>query len=219
MTWFRCVGDNGSTPPVPTDDLLILKYTSGTAGTENYTVTENAKYMIINGWSWQGSQGVGKGVTTLPSGRTPIIDEEIINPSTFGYRLTVADLQVGDVVTMTNYDGGWTANTKIIFKINNINPTSIIYQTTAGDGWIDVSSITGSGKALFIGACCGKAGTNEQQVRDVSIQKFNANYDYSLVGYADTNFIIRIVYCLISEMPRYRMCGYEGGFAGLAVIQ
>lgn len=195
---------------------LTLKYSSGTAGTETYTVTENAKYMIINGWSWQGSQGVGKGVTTLPSGRTPIIDEEIINSSTFGYRLTIADLQVGDVVTMTNYNAGWVANTKLIYKLNNINPTSLIHQTTAGDGWIDVPSITGSGKALFIGACCGKTTSN---IQDTSTSNLNPDDDFMLAGYTNTNFLFRITYCSIPNMPYYKMYGYDGGFAGLAVIQ
>lgn len=204
---------------VATKPYMELRYSSGTAGTESHMVTETGKYLIINGWSWQGSQGVGKGVTTLPSGVTPIIDEEILNSSTFGYRLTIADLQVGDVVTMTNYDAGWIANTKMIFKINDISPTSVIYQSTAGDNWIDVSSIPGSGKALFIGACCGKTASNEQQVRDVSIKNASANYDYDMSGYINTNFFIRIVYCDIADMPHYKMYGYDGGFAGLAVIQ
>ena len=199
---------------------LTLKYSSGTAGTETYTITENAKYMIINAWSWQDGTGT-KGTTTLPSGRIPIIDEEILNTSIFGYKLTIADLQIGDIVTITNYltNPHWLGNTKLIFKMNNINPTSLIYQTTAGDGWINVSSITGSGKALFIGMCIGGSSpTPNMNIVDQSIINSN-NYDYEFATYVDTNCIVRITYCSISEMPHYRMYGYDGGFAGLAVIQ
>lgn len=200
----------------PLTPSLDLRYSSGTVGTETYTITENAKYMIINGWSWQNGRDINKGVTTLPSGVTPIIDEEIINTSTFGYRLTVADLQIGDTVTMTNYNAGWVANTKLIYKLNNINPTSLIHQTTAGDGWIDVPSITGSGKALFIGACCGKTTSN---IQDTSTSNLNPDDDFMLAGYTNTNFLFRIAYCSIPNMPYYKMYGYDGGFAGLAVIQ
>lgn len=218
MTWFRCMGDGGA--PIPTNDLLILKYTSGTAGTETYTITESGKYMIINAWTWQDGTGT-KGTTTLPSGRTPIIDEEILNTSIFGYRLTIADLQIGDIVTVTNYltNPHWLGNTKLIFKMNNINPTSIIYRTTVGDGWINVSSITGTGKALFIGMCIGGSGPIPNlNIVDQSITNSD-NYDYEFATYVDTNCIVRITYCSISNMPHFIMYGYDGGFAGLAVIQ
>lgn len=220
MTWFRCAGDGGTPTPTPTSDLLTLKYSSGTVGTETYTITESGKYMIINAWSWQDGTGT-KGATTLPSGRTPIIDEEILNSSTFGYRLTIADLQIGDIVTITNYlvNPHWLGNTKLIFKMNNINPTSLIYQTTAGDGWINVSSITGAGKALFIGMCIGGSSpTPNINIVDQTIRN-SYNYDYEFATYVNTNCIIRITYCSISNMPHYRMYGYDGGFAGLAVVQ
>lgn len=195
---------------------LTLKYSSGTAGTENYTVTENAKYMIINAWSYD----VSKGVTTLPSGVTPIIDEEIINDGAYGYRLTFADLQVGDIITMTNYSSRWIANTKLVYKLSNLSPNSVIYQATARDNWIDVSSITGSGNALFVGLCLGGVDAYpNSNIYDQSMPNMEFNYDYESSGCVNTNCLIRITYSPISEMPRYRMYGYDGGFAGLAVIQ
>lgn len=197
---------------------MELIYSSGTAGTETFTVRDSGTYLIMNGWSWQGSAGIQKGETTLPSGVTAAIDEEIINTSTFGYRLTVADLQVGDVITMTNYDASWIANTKLVFKVENIPMSSVIHQTTAGDGWIDVSSITGSGKALFIGACESKF-DNPTYLIDESIMNLETDYDFVLAGHVDTHFLVRIVYCPIADMPRFLMYGTDGGFAGLAVVQ
>lgn len=201
MNYYKCVGSSGGGNNAP---ALQLIFNSGQLGEETYTITENGKYLIIVSYSYQGS-----GAISLPSGVMAEIDESVIGNAR-GFRVVVADLTAGDIVTMTNSIADWTGRAKVIIKLKNI-PTLSAKKGSAitDDGAISPTITTDD--ALFIGLCCGRLNGN---FYDYSYANDGALY----AGYIGSNTLIRVNYINSANVDIY-LHGYDGGYGGYIVLQ
>lgn len=204
MNYYKCVGSSGGGNNAP---ALQLIFNSGQLGEETYSITENGKYLIIVSYSYNGS-----GAISLPSGVMAEIDESVIGNAR-GFRVVVADLTAGDIVTMTNSIADWTGRAKVIIKLKNI-PTLSAKKGSAitDDGTANPVGLLTTGDALFIGLCCGRL---NGLFYDYSYTNDGALY----AGYIGSNTLIRVNYVNSASFSSAYLYGYDGGYGGYIVLQ
>ncbi len=182
-------------------------FNSAQTGEETFTITENGKYLIVVSYSYNGS-----GSITLPSGRTPEIDESFLGNDARGFKVVIANLTAGDIVTMSNTVGDHTARAKCILKLNNISDLTTKTDSNVQNDSTVSPTVYATGKTLFIGLCCGRLGGNY--------------YDYSrdyggeiYAGVIGENTLIRVVYTNDTLTIPVYLYGYDGGYGGFAVFE
>ena len=186
---------------------MQVMFNSGQTGEETYTITENGKYLIVVSYSYNGS-----GSITLPSGRTPEIDESVLGNDARGFKVVIANLNSGDIVTMSNTVGDHTARAKCILKLNNISDLTTKKDSNIQNDSTVSPTIYATGKTLFIGLCCGRLGGNY----------YDYSHDYGGEVYAGAigeNTLIRVIYTDDTLTIPIYLYGYDGGFGGFAVFE
>lgn len=182
-------------------------FNSAQTGEETFTITENGKYLIVVSYSYNGS-----GSITLPSGRTPEIDESVLGNDARGFKVVIANLNSGDIVTMSNTVADHTARAKCILKLNNISDLTTKTDSNIQNDSTVSPTVSTTGKTLFIGLCCGRL--------------YGNYYDYShnyggevYTGAIGENTLIRVNYIDgVLTVPIY-LYGYDGGYGGYIVLQ
>ena len=190
---------------------IKLIYQSGTPGPYTFTVSEAGKYLFVLSYSYSGSASI-----TLPSGKTAIVDENVTADNNIvGFKVVIVDLDIGDQVVISTTTNGWNGNYKGIFKLKGIEVNTNIYSSCTRDAIKTTTSsdISGSGKALCIGAACGRS---ESNYWDHSIFSQQSPI---FQGYCNTLTVVRITYSDLSTLNDVIMYGYDGGYAGFIALQ
>lgn len=182
-------------------------FNSAQTGEETFTITENGKYLIVVSYSYNGS-----GSITLPSGRTPEINESLLGNDARGFKVVIANLNSGDIVTMSNTVGDHTARAKCILKLNNISDLTTKTDSNIQNDSTVSPTIYATEKTLFIGLCCGRL--------------YGYYYDYShdnggeiYAGAIGENTLIRVIYTDDTLTIPIYLYGYDGGYSGYIVLQ
>lgn len=206
MSWYKCIGGNGGS----SSSDLLLKYQNGTSGSTTYAIDENGIYLIGVSYSLNGS-----GSITLPAGRTASYSGTITAGGSGGLVLTVAELQVGDIVTISATPSQWAAFAKFVIKIP-ATVTTLLDSAGIGDNYLSYTISTGSGDALCVMSCYGR---NADTYWDhTTYQRLIAGRNI-VAGVAGVQTCLRVFYYDISDFPTILAYGYDGGGVKLAVLQ
>lgn len=115
-------GGNFSSPKV------TPMYNSVTYGSSTYEVEKSGTYLIIVSVANNGTKSI-----VLPSGRTSTISQDVNGKNNRGMSIIVADLQVGDIITMTNSETTWYSASKMVFLLENFSIASINSTSSTDD--------------------------------------------------------------------------------------
>lgn len=109
-----------------------IVYNPASAGSSTYTIEEDGYYMISVGYCHS-----GYGSITLPSDRTPVIDESYISTISGGNRgslLKLVKLYAGDAVSISfGYTGQWSGAYGFIAKTNGFEDYVVYSKNYADD--------------------------------------------------------------------------------------
>lgn len=135
----------------PTQPVLIPVFGNTSSGNSTYTIIEDGLYLIEVTNSYQGSRSI-----TLPSGRTPIVNEAISGNSR-GTTIVIAELQSGDEITLSATASTWLAFSKSVFLLKNIDALSVYDTDYVDDTTLVYNSIPSTDDYyMTIGVCFGR---------------------------------------------------------------
>ena len=198
MAFYPCLQAVSSPTPSSTPSIALVANIT-TSGSSTYTITENGLYLLIVSDSYQGSRSI-----TLPSGRTPIINETI--ETSYGSTIVVVELQANDVVTLDATPGGWLAFSKQVYKLSNLSVVSLYGKQANNDGTYSYT-VPSIGQYLVVGICFGLS-TQLKQYTDETEQSTVCRSIANEVGlYAYT----RIYIDEGTNIPELTLFGYDGG--------
>ena len=171
---------------------------SGDSGSETYTITKAGLYLCICGTSYQGTASL-----SLPAGVTPMYSGTINDSRPCYY--SIANLAVGDVVTMNNSKSSWSGLTKAIFELIGLDVISTPTTDYTNDGTATYT-FDNSGTANFNLIISGGIGSTIT-LTDSSTDKVNISNDIPMgeTGKTKANIII-------SNGGTYSAYGYDGGY-------
>lgn len=206
MAWYRCGSANNSI--IETNDCL-LKFMSGTSGSVTYTIEEDGIYLMGATYSLDGS-----GSIALPMGRTASYSGTISNGGSGGLKLTVAELQKGDTVTVNSIPASWLAHAKFVIKVP-VAVTTLLDSAGVADTSISYNISSGSGNALCVMSCYGKW---TDTYWDRTYQNLIVNRNI-VAGVGGVQTAIRVFYYDVSDFPTITAYGYDGGGVKIAILQ
>lgn len=182
-------------------------YNSEKYGETSYTVLEKGLYLIIVSVSYQGNKSI-----TLPQGRTPIVNENVVVNTSIGVQCVAVNLFEGDIVTLNAQNSNWAAFSKQIYKLKGITIQSVYGTDAVQDNTLSFSVPDNDNEYMVIGTCFGGES-----------HKFTVNTDgtpaiKTFVGGTETYTVIMADKGHF--VPDLEMYGYDGGgvfFVGLNI--
>lgn len=133
-----------------TQPTIIPVFNNLDRGNSTYTVLEDGLYLIEVSNSYQGTRSI-----MLPSGRTSIISQSMTGTDR-GMSIEIVELKSGDVITLSATSMQWTALSKCIFLLKNIEVLSVYDTDYADDTTLTYSSVPSTeDHYMSIGVCFG----------------------------------------------------------------
>ena len=194
------------------DANIVLKYNNGTSGSTSYTITDDGLYLIIASQSYGGSASI-----TLPSGRTELLNGDIRSGNR-GMVWNLVELQTDDIVTMSATASSWTAFSKSIYKLNNMNfnsNSSVVNSAMISDNTAQLAPPSTDDKCLIFGVGMGRASGNYRNDTDTTGKVIDAQY----TGTVGVNTVVALYYGTASDLPTVSLYGYDGGGAYISCIK
>lgn len=195
-------GDTKQTQPT-----IIPVFNNLDRGNSTYTVLEDGLYLIEVSNSYQGSRSI-----TLPSGRTSIISQSMTGTDR-GMSIEIVELKSGDEITLSATSMQWTALSKCIFLLKNIEVLSVQDTDYADDTTLAYSSIPSTDNYyMTIGVCFGAGpGKYYDSTVDtvVPLERDDEGGNLSLCS---------IRFDKGKNFPTLSYYGYDGGGAYLCVL-
>ena len=187
--------------------VIIPVFSNTSSGSSTYTILEDGLYLIEVTNSYQGSRSI-----TLPSGRTPIVNQTI-DGSSRGTTIEIVELQSGDEITLSATASTWLAFSKSVFLLKNIVVSSVYDTDGVDDTTLTYNSIPSTDDYyMTIGVCFGRQ-TENYYDGTVNTQIPLEQEDFSGIM---TLGSIRIDKG--SNFPTLSYYGYDGGGAYLCVL-
>lgn len=195
MAWIKCSGGSTDLPC-----SAEMKYNNTTSGTSIFTVDTTGLYLLAVGVTYSGVASI-----TLPQGVTAIYSKTVAPPQPRSMTAMLVNLTIGDEVTMTATQGGWTGFFKVAFLLSGITPIGEPTGEASSDTEYIHNAPTNS-YALTFGAALAKSSQYTEQYigRQVVLSTFEKYAD----GNCGANSVFRLSF---DKGGMYRFYGYDGG--------
>lgn len=190
-----------------TTPIIIPVFNSTESGISTYTVIEDGLYLIEVSNSYSGTRSI-----TLPSGRTPIVNEAISGDSR-GTTIEIVELKSGDEITLSATVSQWVSFSKNISLLRNIEVLNVYDTDYADDTTLTYNSIPSTDDYyMTIGVCFGR---QENNYYDGTV---NTKIPSEQEDFSGTTTLGSIRLDKGKNFPELSYYGYDGGGAYLCVL-
>lgn len=215
MAWFKCIGpiEGGE---IPGPKVTPIWWAARSGYDAYFTAPVSGLYLLQASCGYQGTANI-----TLPSGKTPIINETVPCVSGETSRLAkyiIVELEANDVVTYYTVENGqWPEFCALAFLLENIDTSSITVYDTEGlnDDVLSYSSIPSTSDIYM--SIASYFGSNWANYRNDTVISGSLKENINQPGAKNTSCSI-----IIDEgqnFPTLSYYGYDGGGVCLLILK